>query len=177
MSFNRFSRSASDDCDDKGDENETVFHSRIPSLTVSACRGLRRWAVTVVTKCASQTPISALCEPGGELRQAAGAAAGDEVDASDRNDSHSTADLSLSAAQQQRPLRSRPTEGPTFDSKRRTLPEGTPVRRPAQLPAAGSRPHKQGPWTSFLTPFLLEGLPGTYWDDLPLSHTTTWHWG
>src|SRR5271165_2525159 len=59
---------------------ETVFHSRIPSLTVSACRGLRRWAVTVVTKCASQTPISALCEPGGELRQAAGAAAGDEVD-------------------------------------------------------------------------------------------------
>jgi len=42
MSFYRFSRSASDDCEDKGDENETVFHSDIPSLTVSACASLRR---------------------------------------------------------------------------------------------------------------------------------------
>ena len=34
MSFNRFSRSASYDCEGKGDENERVFHGRIPSLTV-----------------------------------------------------------------------------------------------------------------------------------------------
>ena len=30
MSFYRFSRCASDDCEDKGDENETVFHSDNP---------------------------------------------------------------------------------------------------------------------------------------------------
>ena len=30
MSFNRFSRSASDDCEGKGDENESVFHGHIP---------------------------------------------------------------------------------------------------------------------------------------------------
>jgi len=35
MSFYRFSRSASDDCKDKGDENKTIFHSRTPSLKVS----------------------------------------------------------------------------------------------------------------------------------------------
>jgi hypothetical protein len=55
MSFYRFSRSASDDCEGKGDENESVFHGRIPSLTVSACPGSGGWAVTIITKCSFQT--------------------------------------------------------------------------------------------------------------------------
>jgi hypothetical protein len=55
MSFYRFSRSASYDCEGKGDENERVFHGRIPSLLVSACPGWRRWAVTKITECSFQT--------------------------------------------------------------------------------------------------------------------------
>ena len=39
MSFNRFSRSASDDCQGKGDENEGVFHGHVLLGGVS----LPRW--------------------------------------------------------------------------------------------------------------------------------------
>jgi hypothetical protein len=89
MSFYRFSRSASDDCEDKGDENETVFHIRIPSLTISVCPGLRRWAVTKITemlvsdtafcvrpRTSSVLPFGAV---GGQLRLAAGTAAQSSV--------------------------------------------------------------------------------------------------
>jgi hypothetical protein len=82
MSFYRFSCSASNDCEDKGDENETVFHNRIPSLTVSACPGLRRWAVTKITEMLvsdeafyvrpGTSPVLPFGAHGGELRQAAG---------------------------------------------------------------------------------------------------------
>ncbi len=49
MSFNRFSCSASDDCEGKGDENESAFHGRIPSLTISAWPIGRGWAVIKIT--------------------------------------------------------------------------------------------------------------------------------
>jgi hypothetical protein len=55
MSFYRFSRSASYDCEGKGDDNERVFHGRIPSLLVSACPVLRQWAVTKITEFSFQT--------------------------------------------------------------------------------------------------------------------------
>ena len=34
MSLNHLSRSASHECESKGDDNESLFHGRIPSLTV-----------------------------------------------------------------------------------------------------------------------------------------------
>jgi len=55
MSFNRFSRSARDNCQGKGDENERAFHGRTPSLIVSACPVLRHWAVTKITEFSFQT--------------------------------------------------------------------------------------------------------------------------
>jgi len=55
MSFYRFSRSASDDCEGKGDENERVFHGRLPSLTISVCPVLRWRAVTKITEFSFQT--------------------------------------------------------------------------------------------------------------------------
>jgi hypothetical protein len=55
MSFYRFSRSATYDCEGKGDENERVFHGRIPSLMVSVCPVLRQWAVTKITEFSFQT--------------------------------------------------------------------------------------------------------------------------
>jgi hypothetical protein len=81
MSFYRLSRSASDDCEGKGYENERVFHGRIPSLTISPCPVLRRRAVTKITEFSFQTrhfvpvqdlPGCAFGAHGGELRQAAG---------------------------------------------------------------------------------------------------------
>jgi hypothetical protein len=89
MSFYRFSRSASDDCEGKGDENESVFHGRIPSLMIPACPVLRRRAVTKITEFSFQTrhfvsiqdlPGFAFGAHGGELRQAAGAAPRDWID-------------------------------------------------------------------------------------------------
>ena len=83
MSFYRFSRSASDDCEGKGDENESVLHGRIPSLIISACPVLRRRAVTKITEFSFQTshfvsvrdlPGFAFRAHGAELRQATGTA-------------------------------------------------------------------------------------------------------
>jgi hypothetical protein len=51
MSFNRLSRSASDDCEGEGDENERVFHGRVPLLTVSACPAGGSGAVIKIREC------------------------------------------------------------------------------------------------------------------------------
>ena len=77
MRFNRFNRSASDECEGKGNENESLFHSRIPSLTVSVCPGWRRVAVTKITECSFQDlPLLPFGAHRGELRQAAGTVRG-----------------------------------------------------------------------------------------------------
>ena len=77
MRFNRFNRSATDECEGKGNENESLFHSRIPSLTVSVCPGWRRVAVTKITECSFQDlPLLPFGAHGGELRQAAGTVGG-----------------------------------------------------------------------------------------------------
>ena len=82
MSFDGLSRSASYQCEGKGDENESLFHGHIPSLPSSACPGLGGWAVTEITGILisdeafyvrpGPPPGLPFWAHGGALRQAAG---------------------------------------------------------------------------------------------------------